>query len=189
MDNSIFKTATVLGPVWGGIVYGLAGSPIAVYSTAAVAYVTALALISRIRLQTLARPRSAATMPTLLRDLRYIRQNQLILGSISLDLFAVLLGGAVVLLPVYANDILKTGAYGLGLLRSAPGAGAVLVAVALARFPLRRQVGLTMLSSVFGFGAFTVVFGLSRNLALSLAALMLVGACDMVSVFVRQTLV
>jgi MFS family permease len=181
--GTIFKTATVLGPVWGGIVYGLAGSPRPVYATAAVAYITALALISRIRLQTLARLRSAATMATLLQGLRYIRQNQLLLGSISLDLFAVLLGGPVALLPVHANDILKTGAYGLGLLRSAPGAGAVLVAVALARFPLRRQVGLTMLSSVFGLGA----FGLSRNLALSLAALMLVGACDMVSVFVRQT--
>jgi hypothetical protein len=92
-------------------------------------------------------------------------------------------------LPVYAIDILKTGAYGLGLLRSVPGAGAVLMAIALAHFPLRRHVGLTMLSCVFGFGACTVVFGLSRNLTLSLLSLALIGALDMVSVFIRQTLV
>jgi hypothetical protein len=119
----------------------------------------------------------------------YIRHNPIILGVISLDLFAVLLGGAVALLPVYASEILKTGPYGLGLLRSAPGAGAVLMALALARFPLRRRVGLTMFGCVFAFGVFTVVFGLSRNLALSLLALALIGGFDMVSVFVRQTLV
>jgi hypothetical protein len=113
----------------------------------------------------------------------------LILGSISLDLFAVLLGGAVALLPVYASDILKTGAFGLGILRSAPGAGAVLMAVALAYFPLRRHVGVTMLACVFGFGVFTVVFGLSRSLWLSLLSLALIGGFDMVSVFIRQTLV
>jgi MFS family permease len=124
-----------------------------------------------------------------LEGLRYIRRSPLILGSISLDLFAVLLGGAVALLPVYAREILNTGAYGLGLLRSAPGVGAVLMALVLAHFPLRRRAGLTMLYCVFGFGAFTIVFGLSRNLALSLATLALLGSCDMVSVFVRQTLV
>jgi MFS family permease len=188
-DSSIFKTATILGPVVGGIVYGIAGSPVPVYSTAAVAYLTALMLISRVRLRATVRPRPAPSAAIVLEGLRYIWRNKLILGSISLDLFAVLLGGAVALLPVYASDILKTGAYGLGLLRSAPGAGAVLMAILLARFPLRRRVGFTMLSCVFGFGAFTVIFGLSRNLALSLTALALIGALDMVSVFVRQTLV
>ncbi|HEX4593052.1 MAG TPA: MFS transporter [Bryobacteraceae bacterium] len=188
-DSSIFKTATILGPVVGGVVYGIAGSPEPVYSTAAVAYLIGLVLISRIRLRAAVRPRPAPSVAIVLEGLRYIWNNKLILGSISLDLFAVLLGGAVALLPVYASEILKTGAYGLGLLRSAPGAGAVLMAILLARFPLRRRVGFTMLSCVFGFGAFTVVFGLSRNLALSLAALALIGALDMVSVFVRQTLV
>jgi MFS family permease len=125
----------------------------------------------------------------MLEGLRYIWRNKLILGSLSLDLFAVLLGGAVALLPVYARDILDTGAYGLGLLRAAPGLGAILTAILLAHSPLRHRAGLTMLCCVFGFGVFTVVFGLSRNLALSLAALVLSGACDMVSVFVRQTLV
>ena len=188
-DSSIFKTATILGPVLGGVVYSVAGSPVPVYSAAAVAYLIGLALASMIRLRPVDRPRRAASLAIVLEGLRYIWHNKLILGSISLDLFAVLLGGAVALLPVYSSDILKTGAYGLGLLRSAPGAGAVLMAIALAHFPLRRQVGITMLACVFGFGVFTVVFGLSRNLWLSLFSLALIGGFDMVSVFIRQTLV
>jgi MFS family permease len=188
-DSSIAKTAAILGPVAGGLVYSLARSPVPVYSAAVVAYLTALLLASRIQLRTLIRPRPAASVAIVLQGLRYIWHNKLILGSISLDLFAVLLGGAVALLPVYASEILKTGPYGLGLLRSAPGAGAVLMALALARFPLRRRVGLAMFGCVFGFGVFTLVFGLSRNLALSLLALALIGGFDMVSVFVRQTLV
>jgi MFS family permease len=124
-----------------------------------------------------------------LEGLRYIWKNKLVLGSISLDLFAVLLGGAVALLPVYARDILNAGAYGLGMLRSAPGLGAVLMALALAYRPLRRRAGATMLWCVVGFGIFTVIFGLSRSLALSLVALVLLGACDMVSVILRHTLV
>ena len=98
----------------------------------------------------------------------YIWRNKLILGAISLDLFAVLLGGAVALLPVYAREILKVGPWGLGVLRSAPGAGAVLTAVAVAHWPVRRKAGVTMLWCVFAFGVFTVVFGLSRHLALKL---------------------
>jgi MFS family permease len=188
-DSSIYKTATILGPVVGGVVYSVAGSAVPVYCIAGVAYLTALVLASMIRLGSVARPRQAASVAIVLEGLRYIWHNKLILGSISLDLFAVLLGGAAALLPVYASDILKTGAYGLGLLRSAPGAGAVLMAIALAYFPLRRHVGITMLSCVFGFGALTVVFGLSRNLGLSLLSLALIGALDMVSVFIRQTLV
>jgi MFS family permease len=113
----------------------------------------------------------------------------LILGAISLDLFAVLLGGAVALLPVYAREILHAGASGLGILRSAPGVGAIVMALALTRWPLRRHAGAIRLWCVCGFGVFTVIFGLSRNLALSLAALAMIGACDMVSVIVRQTLV
>jgi MFS family permease len=124
-----------------------------------------------------------------LEGLRYIRRNKLILGAISLDLFAVLLGGAVALLPVYAREILKIGASGLGILRSAPGLGAVIMALVVARWPLRRHAGAIMLWCVCGFGIFTVVFGLSRQPALSLAALALIGACDMVSVIVRHTLI
>jgi MFS family permease len=112
-----------------------------------------------------------------------------VLGSISLDMFAVLLGGATALLPVYAREILRTGPWGLGLLRSAPGVGAAIMAILLAHRPLRGRAGPTLLWSVAGFGVFTIVFGFSRNLALSLAALLLVGATDMVSVVIRATLV
>ena len=124
-----------------------------------------------------------------LEGLSYIWRNKLILGAISLDLFAVLLGGAVALLPVYAREILRVGAMGLGILRSAPGIGAVLMAVVVAHWPLRRRAGAAMLWCVFAFGIFTIIFGLSGNLALSLAALVLLGASDMVSVIVRHTMV
>jgi hypothetical protein len=112
-----------------------------------------------------------------------------VLGAISLDLFAVLLGGAVALLPVYARDILHTGPIGLGLLRSAPAAGAIIIAIALAYRPLRRRAGVVMLGCVALFGAATIVFGVSHDFTLSLCALLIAGGADMVSVFVRQTLV
>ncbi|MBV8454526.1 MAG: MFS transporter, partial [Deltaproteobacteria bacterium] len=124
-----------------------------------------------------------------LEGLKYIWQNKLILGAISLDLFAVLLGGAVALLPVYAREILKVGASGLGILRSAPGIGAVAMSLVLAHAPLKRRAGTTMLWCVFGFGLATIVFGLSRNLWLSLAMLFLTGATDTVSVIVRATMI
>jgi MFS family permease len=124
-----------------------------------------------------------------LEGLRYIWRNKLIFGAISLDLFAVLLGGAVALLPVYAREILNTGAIGLGILRSAPGVGAVLMSLVMAHWPLRRRAGLIMLACVFGFGVATVVFGLSRNLWLSLVMLFLTGATDTVSVIVRSTMI
>src|SRR5207247_2649940 len=164
-------------------------SPIYVYACAAAAYLTAFLLISAIRVKAPGRPLAAASLGMVLDGLKYIWRNKLILGAISLDLFAVLLGGAVALLPVYAREILNVGASGLGILRSAPGVGAVIMAIFVAHRPLRRKAGLIMLSCVFGFGAFTIIFGLSRNLWLSLAALALVGACDMVSIVVRHTLI
>jgi MFS family permease len=187
--SSMFQASTILGPIAGGLVYGIAGSPIPVYISAAVAYGIGLALISAIRLPAPRRTQPAASLGMVLDGLRYIRDNKLILGTISLDLVAVLLGGAVALLPVYAREVLHAGAYGLGILRSAPGAGAVLTAIAVAHWPLRRRAGAAMLWCVFGFGVFTVMFGLSKNFALSVAALALAGACDMVSVIVRHTLV
>ena len=187
--SSIYQTANVLGPVAGGLIYGVAGSPIPVYSSAVVAFIAAFFLVSRIRLQAVSRPARSVSLETLLEGFRYIWRQQLILGAISLDLFAVLLGGAVALLPVYAREILRIGAYGLGVLRSAPSLGAVLMAITIAHFPLRRRAGRTMLVCVFGFGVLTVIFGMSRNFAVSLAALVLLGACDMISVIVRQTLV
>lgn len=186
---SIFQVAAILGPMAGGLLYGWMSSPLPVYAFAMAGCLTALGLVGAVRVQAAARPRGAASLAMVLDGLRYIRRNRLILGAVSLDLFAVLLGGAVALLPVYAREILKVGASGLGILRSAPALGAVTTAVLLAHRPLRRKAGAVMLGCVAGFGVFTVVFGLSRNLALSIAALALVGACDMVSVVVRQTLI
>jgi MFS family permease len=188
--SSFFQTATILGPMAGGLIYGFAGSPAPVYACATVAYSIAVILLSAIRVKIPPR-KSTEDEPVgmILEGLRYIWRSKLILGCISLDLFAVLLGGAVALLPVYADEILHTGPYGLGVLRAAPGVGAVLVAILLAHYPLERRAGLGMLWCVAGFGAFTIVFGISHSLTLSLIALVLIGATDMVSVIVRSTLV
>jgi MFS family permease len=187
--SSVFQFATVLGPMAGGFLYGLSGSPIPVYALAIVSYGTAFALVAMVRIERPERPRGTASMGAVLEGLRFIWKNRLMLGVISLDLFAVLLGGAVALLPVYASQILKVGAYGLGVLRAAPGAGAVLTAIVVAYIPLRRHAGAAMLWCVAGFGVFTVVFGLSHSMPLALLSLVLVGACDMVSVIVRHTIV
>jgi MFS family permease len=143
------------------------------------------------KIKAAARPlvRQPFTLQAVSAGLRYIWTHKLVLGSISLDLFAVLLGGAVALLPVYAKEILRTGPWGLGLLRSAPGIGAGVMALLIAYKPIRRRAGATMLWCVGGFGVFTVVFGLSRSLVVSLVSLLFVGAADMVSVIVRGVLI
>jgi len=188
-SSSIQQAALTVGPMIGGLLYSLAGTAVPVYGAAAAAYLVGLALISQIQVRTPQRPRGTASMNVILQGLRFIWREKMILGAISLDLFAVLLGGAVALLPVYAKDILHAGATGLGILRAAPGCGAIAMAVLVANRPITRKAGRTMLTCVFGFGVFTIVFGLSRNLALSVAALMLLGACDMVSVIIRHTVV
>ncbi len=187
--SSIFQAATIIGPMAGGILYGWMGSPAPVYGCAALEYLAALVLVSAIKIRGAGRVRQAEPAAAVLQGLQYIWRNKLILGAISLDLFAVLLGGAVALLPVYAREILNVGARGLGALRSAPGIGALITAVLVAHWPVRRRAGAAMLGCVFGFGAFTVIFGLSRSFPLSLLVLGLAGACDMVSVIVRQTLI
>jgi MFS family permease len=187
--SSFFQTATILGPIAGGLIYGLASIPAPVYGCATIGYLIAVTLLWAIRPNVAARTKVEQPAGVILDGIRYIWRSKLILGCMSLDLFAMLLGGATALLPVYASEILHTGASGLGLLRAAPGVGAVAVAILLAHYPLRRRAGLKMLYCVFGFGVFTVVFGLSRSLALSLIALMLTGAFDMVSVIVRSTLI
>ena len=149
----------------------------------------ATAALVRVRLQSAQRLHEDASLRAVLAGLHYIWTHKPILGSISLDLFAVLLGGSVALLPVYAREILHTGPWGLGLLRAAPGFGAATMAILLAYRPLRRRAGATMLWCVAAFGVFTIVFGISRSLTLSLAALVMVGATDMVSIVVRGTLV
>jgi MFS family permease len=187
--SSILQAAMTTGPMAGGLLYSLAGTAVPVYCAAAASYLLGLFLISRIRVQAPQRPRGVASPGVILEGLRFIWREKVILGAISLDLFAVLLGGAVALLPIYAKDILHAGTTGLGILRAAPGCGAIVTAVLVAHRPFRKGAGMTMLGCVFGFGVCTIVFGLSRNLALSLIALMLLGACDMVSVIIRHTVV
>jgi hypothetical protein len=133
--------------------------------------------------------RESATWHTVLEGLRFVRSRPVIFGAISLDLFAVLLGGATALLPAYASDVLHVDSAGLGLLRTAPGFGAALTAVALGFVPISRRVGRWMFEGVLLFGAATVLFGLSDNFKLSMAALVLMGAGDMVSVYIRHMLV
>jgi MFS family permease len=188
-SQTVFNAAVIVGPALGGFIYAIFRGPAAVYASSMVAGVISVIAMSRVRLNPAKRESEDVSMATLLAGLRFIWQKKLVLGTISLDLFAVLLGGAVALLPVYAREILHTGPWGLGILRSAPAIGAVSMAVLLAHRPLRRHAGTTMLWCVAGFGVFTIVFGLSRSLIVSLIALLLVGASDMVSVIIRGTLV
>ena len=188
-NATIFQGATILGPALGGLLYALLGGAAGVYATSVIGCIVATIALVQISLQPVARRAEELSMKTVLAGLQYIWTHKLILGTISLDLFAVLLGGAVALLPVYAREILRTGPWGLGLLRAAPGAGAAIMAILLAYRPLRRRVGKVLLFCVGAFGAFTIVFGISRNLTLSLLTLVLVGASDMVSVVIRGTLV
>lgn len=188
-NASIFQTATIMGPVVGGLIYAAFRGPAAVYATAMAGAGIAVFAVAQIRHRMRVRRKEQVGLASVLAGFRYVWKQKLILGSISLDMFAVLLGGAVALLPVYAREILHTGPWGLGLLRSAPGVGAGIMALLLAHRPLRRRVGATMLWCVAGFGVFTIVFGLSRSMVVSLLALALVGATDMVSVVIRGTLV
>lgn len=185
-NSSIFQGATLCGPILGGVLYAMSGSATVVYLLSASAYLLGLLSTLQIRVPASQANGAGFSTDTVLGGFRYIWQNKLILGSISLDLFAVFLGGAVALLPVYVRDILKVDAIGLGILRSAPGAGAILMAVLLAYKPLRRRAGKIMLVAVAGFGAATILFGISRSLWLSALSLSLVGATDMVSVVVRH---
>jgi MFS family permease len=188
-NSSIFQFATILGPAMGGLLYAFFRGPAAVYATALAAGTIAALTTLRIRLESPPRPRERFSLKTVFAGFHYIWQHKLVLGSISLDLFAVLLGGAVALLPVYAKEILVTGPWVLGLLRSAPGIGAAVMAILIAYKPIRRRAGATMLWCVAGFGVFTMVFGFSRNLVLSMISLFFVGAADMVSVVVRGVLI
>ena len=186
--SMVFQSATILGPAAGGVLYAIFNGPSVVYGFAFGSAVLATIAILRIKANTRAKITGEPGLKRLLAGLHYIWREKLILGSISLDLFAVLLGGAAALLPVFAV-LLNTGPWGLGLLRSAPGIGAVSMAILVAYKPIEKRVGVTMLWCVAGFGVCTILFGISRSLTLSLLALFLCGATDMVSVIVRGTLV
>jgi len=186
-NSSSFQFATITGPVVGGLVYD--ASPLAAFATAVVFFMAASAMalaIPKPQARTMPAP---ATANSLLAGFRFIKSNPVVFGAMTLDMVAVLLGGAIALLPVYASDILHTGPLGLGLLRSAAGVGAVSVSLWLMRNPINDNAGRAMLTGVVMFGIAIIIFGLSRSLWLSVVALVAMGGADMVSVFVRQTLI
>ena len=186
---SAFQVATIFGPAVGGMVYGYSETAATVYAMSACTCTASVVLLSAMHVRTGRMESRALSWETFLAGFRYVWRHQIILGSISLDLFAVLLGGAVALLPVYAQEILHVGPIGLGWLRAAGGIGAVITAIVLAYFPLRRRSGPAMLACVALFGVSIIVFGVSHSFWLSMLALTVGGAGDMISVFVRGTLV
>jgi predicted MFS family arabinose efflux permease len=191
LGSSTWQLAMIAGPSLGGAIYAATGHAYAVYATCAVmafiAFVCVLAMGKVHKEST--RTRSPASLETVLAGIKYVWSNKPILGAISLDLFAVLLGGAVALLPIFAKDLLHIGPWGLGILRSAPAVGAAIVALTLAYAPIRRRAGVTMLGCVLIFGVATIVFGVSKHFAVSLVALLVLGAADMISVVIRSTLI
>lgn len=186
--SGLFQLASVLGPAAGGLIIGTVQSATPVFLAAAASILVFIVLLIPIQPRPYERGTRGPTMETVVGGVKFIWRTRILLATITLDLFAVLLGGATMLLPVFARDILHVGPRGLGWMMAAPSLGAVLVAVALARNPLQRA-GKSLLWAVAGFGAATVGFGLSRSFALSLVLLALIGGFDMVSVVVRSTLV
>ena len=186
--NSIaWQAGAVAGPLLGGGAYALSiGLP---YEASAALYAVSLACMLLIRPIPRGNAGDSHPLRAVIEGLAYVRDNKIVLGAISLDLFAVLLGGATAMLPVYARDVLHVGSEGLGALRAAPAVGAALTALILARRPLRRHVGVKMFVCVAIFGVATMVFGLSQWMWLSLVALFVLGASDMVSVYVRSSLI
>lgn len=181
-----WQLASIVGPAAGGLLYGISG-PFA-YGVAATLFVIAAILIFSIPKPDQDYETSPTSWDTIVGGFRYIWGQKVVLGAISLDLFAVLLGGAVALMPIYADEILNVGAFGLGLLRAAPGIGAILMIGILIRFPVRDHSGMILLVSVAMFGLMTVIFGFSTIAWLSIAALILIGAFDMISVYIREVL-
>ena len=186
-NSSVNQTATISGPALGGVLYLL--GPTVVFATVAAAFAAAALLAALIVPRPPERRRERTSWTTLVAGQSFIRAHPVVLGAISLDLVAVFLGGATALLPIFAQDILHVGPVGLGLLRSAPAVGALAMAFTLAHRPVARNAGRRMLQAVALFGLSTTGFGLSTSLHLSLACLALIGAADMVNVYVRQTLV
>ncbi len=187
-NASVRQAAVIVGPVLGGFLY-MAG-PGVVYAVGGCLFFLSAGLIARLRMQQrVLTAREPATLSSLCAGIAYIRRQPVLLGAISLDLFAVLLGGATALLPIFARDILMVGPWGLGILRAAPAVGALTASLYLTRNPLQRRVGKIMFAAVAGFGAATVVFALSTSIALSCLALAVLGWTDMISVVIRASLV
>ncbi|HMK59514.1 MAG TPA: MFS transporter, partial [Dissulfurispiraceae bacterium] len=184
---SAMQTATIAGPALGGLLYTI--SPTIVYASAGLLFLAASIFIAFIRIEHVPKKHEPINVKSVFAGISFIRSRKAVLGAISLDMFAVLLGGATALLPIYARDILFTGPWGLGLLRSAPAIGALTMSIYLARHPLKRRVGRTMFNAVAIFGVATIVFAISKSFFLSLAALAISGAADVISVVIRHSLV
>ncbi|WP_208249514.1 MFS transporter [Rhizobium sp. T1470] len=186
-NSSSWQLAAITGPVLGGLLYGV--SPHTAYTVAVIFAALGAALLYMIPKPPQKTTGEAKSWDMILGGFRFIRAEKVVLGAISLDLFAVLLGGATALMPIFARDILTLGPWGLGLLRSAPGVGAIAMAIFLAAYPLRHSAGVAMFVGVALFGIGTVVFGFSTSTELSIAALAIMGAADMISVYVRESLI
>ena len=180
------RVAVISGPALGGILYAI--SPAATYATAAATFVVAAVLVGCTRPQRETQTRPATTWAGLFAGFTFVLRNRLLLGCMSLDLFSTLFGGATALLPIYARDILDTGPWGLGLLRSAMAVGALCMTLALGKFPIRRRAGTALFAGIAGFGAATVVFAFSRSFLLAFVALAVAGLADVVNVLIRVTL-
>jgi MFS family permease len=187
-SSSAWQLASIIGPALAGLLVALLNRVTVIYALDAIAAVTFLVMVALIKGRQLALSRKSATVESLREGIRFIRSTKVILAAITLDMFAVLFGGAVTLLPVYATDILNVGPEGLGLMRAAPSIGALIMAVTLAHLPPFRRAGRTLLLAVTGFGLATIVFGLSKSVWLSVLMLALLGALDNISVVIRSTL-
>lgn len=187
VSSSVMQVAVIGGPALGGFVYGAGAA--AAYGVAFALFVLSLVIVAGIRYRRAVPDRTRVTLASVFAGFGFIGRHKTVLGALSLDLFAVLLGGATALLPMFAKDVLNTGAWGLGFLRAAPAAGAFVVGVTLAHWPLRHRVGRWMFGAVAVYGLAILCFAMSTAFALSLIALAVSGAADMVSVVIRQTLV
>jgi MFS family permease len=187
LSSSTFHVAVIAGPVLGGLLYAF--GPTVVYTVSALLLAVSVVLMASAKSAPQARSAKPASWHTLLEGLRFVRSRPIVLGAISLDLFAVLFGGATALLPAYAHDVLHAGPTALGWLRTAPGAGAALCSIALAFFPIRRRVGAWMFGGVALFGLAVLTLGATSRFPVALGALFVLGAGDMVSVYVRHLLV
>jgi MFS family permease len=189
LSSSVFTTATIAGPAIGGLLYILGPSVTFTVSLACMLAASVLTATLGGRRRPAHVDTGASRLERVIEGIDFVRHRPVVLGAISLDLFAVLLGGATALLPIYAADILHVGADGLGFLRAATAVGAALMAFSLARWPIQRHTGIIMFGAVAVFGLATIVFGISSNFYLTLAALVVLGASDMISVFVRSALI
>ena len=188
MSTTAIQTALILGPSIGGLLLGFGAS--LVYFVAAVALMLSALFTYIVKVKQVRNRKGAAvSLRSFFSGLEYVRSKPIIFGAISLDLFVVLLGGATALMPIFAQDILQTGPWGLGVLRAAPAVGAIIVSAVLAFYPLEKSVGKTLFGAIAVYGLATMVFALSSNLVLSLLALMVIGGSDVISMVIRSSLV